>query len=127
VALGPGPVTVLDAFSGGGSGEIELRWGAVDGATGYRVLRADRVDGPFTTAAEIDVTTGKATGAASVTNVWSDQHTYLPPGDLFDGPDTSTELRYVEASGGALRCFRVVAIGQAGPGSESGAVCGSPP
>ena len=125
-APGPGPVTVLAVFSGGGSGEIEVMWGAVDDAVGYRILRADAPAGPFTQAAEIDVTTGAASADDDVTNIWSEQHRYVPSGDPFTGPDTSTELRYVEASGAPQRCFRVVALGPQ-PGPESATVCGSPP
>lgn len=124
---GPGPVTVLEAYPGAGSGEIELAWGTIPGATGYRVLRADAPDGTFTTAVEIDVTTGAVTDVAEdVTNVWSEQFRYLPASDAFTGPDTSPQIRYVEYSFAPRRCFRVVALGPE-PGPESATVCGSPP
>jgi hypothetical protein len=124
---GPGPVTVLEAYPGAGSGEIELAWGTVPGATGYRVLRADSPDGTFTTAVEIDVTTGDVTDVAEhVTNVWSEQYSYLPVSSPFPGPDTSPQIRYVEYSSAPQRCFRVVALGPE-PGPESATACGSPP
>ncbi|MGV3758626.1 MAG: hypothetical protein ACO1PW_03665 [Actinomycetota bacterium] len=125
---GPGPVTDIESYPGAGSGEIELAWGTVPGATGYRVLRADTSDGPFTTAVEIDVTTGAVTDVAEdVTNVWSDQYSYRPVNYPFEGPDTSAQIRYVEYSFAPQRCFRVVAIGPDGPGPGSPVACGSPP
>jgi len=124
---GPGPVTDIKAYPGAGSGEIELAWGTIPGATGYRVLRADAPDGTFTMAAEIDITTGEATDVAEdVTNVWSDQYSYLHPYGPFPGADTSAQIRYVEYSFAPQRCFRVVALGPQ-PGPESATVCGSPP
>lgn len=123
---GPGPVIAIEAYPGGGSGEIELAWGTIPGATGYRILRADTADGTYTQAAEIDVTTGTASAAEDVTNIWSDVYSYLHPSGPFPGQDTSAQIRYVEFSGAPQRCFRVVALGPQ-PGPESATACGSPP
>lgn len=125
--IGPGPVTVLEARPGGGSGEIEFDWTAVADASGYRVLRADSASGPFSEAAEIDITAGEATAAGDVVNLWSEQHSYVPASGTLAAPDTSDRFQYVEAGGAQHRCFRVVAIGPSGDGPASEVRCGSPP
>jgi hypothetical protein len=123
----PGGVTDVRAGPGGGSGEIVAGWDAVTGATGYRVLRSATPDGPFEVAAAIDVTTGRATSAAGVVNVWSQQHSYVPPTGTLSGPDTSPWFEYVEYGSAPQRCFKVVAVDAAGEGPASPVACGSPP
>jgi hypothetical protein len=122
--VAPERVTGVEAYPGGGSGEIELRWDATAGATGYRVLRATSSDGAFETAAEIDVTTGETTAAPGVANIWSASHSYLPGDGALDQPDGSPWFRYVE-TGAAERCFEVVASGPGGDAPASEVVCSS--
>ena len=74
----PAQVTVVRAGPAGGSGEIEVVWGPVALATGYRVARATAPGGPFTTTADYDVATGTSVKATGVTNVvfFSSQQTF---------------------------------------------------
>jgi hypothetical protein len=122
----PGAVSVISARTGGGSGEVELTWGAVADASGYRVLRSDGVDGDFEVTAELDVTTGTATASADVVNVFSEEHSYIPPGGGFEGPDQSSQFSYVDL-GDHRRCFRVIAVNAAGDAPPSDVACGAPP
>lgn len=57
----PGAVTITYAGFGGGSGETEVHWNAVSGATGYKVYRGPAAGGPFTLMAVLDVATGDTT------------------------------------------------------------------
>jgi hypothetical protein len=116
----------ITARASAGSGEVELEWGAAEGATGYRVLRTDAAGTTTGTMAEIDITTGAVTAADEVTNIWSDEHTYLPSGGALDGPDTSSTFHYVDVGSGE-RCYRVVATNADGAGPPSAVACGSPP
>lgn len=122
----PGAVTVVTAGPGGGSGEVELDWDAVAGATGYRVLRGAAVDGPFEIAADLDVTTGSTTAAPQVVNIFSEQHSYLPSDGPLAAPDPSPRFQYVDVTAGE-RCFQVIAYNAAGDGPASAVACGSPP
>lgn len=112
-ARGAPQVTGVTARGGGGSGEIAVRWPAVDGATGYRVHRADTPDGPFTVTGDIDLMTGQTTLAPDATNLWSSS-----PG----------QLEYVEVvtNGASARYFRVGAYNAAGEGPLSDVECGAP-
>jgi hypothetical protein len=121
----PAAVTGLTARPGGGSGEIAVRWNSASGAQGYRVLRASSATGSFTTSADIDVTTGRATAADNVVNVWSEQYSYVPVRHTFVGPDTSPWFEYVELAPGQ-RCFRVVAYNAGGDGPMSPVACSLP-
>jgi hypothetical protein len=123
----PGAVAVIRAGPGGGSGEIHLEWDAVTAATGYRVLRAETTGGPFAVVADFDLTTGAVSAADEVVNIWSAQHSYVPPRGRLNGPDMSPWFQYVEISVSGERCFRVVAYNAAGDGSASAVACGSPP
>ena len=124
---GPPAVGEVSAHAGGGSGEVVVDWNTVEGATGYRVLRASTPDGDFTVVADIDVTTGRATAGDEVVNVWSGTHSYIP----FDGPlsasDPSASIQYVEVAGPGERCFRIVAYDGRAAASPSAVACGSPP
>jgi hypothetical protein len=122
----PGAPTIIRVGPGGGSGEVELIWGAVPNATGYRVLRSNTADGPFEVAAEIDITTGTATAADDVVFVSSEEHTYIPPGDPLEAPDQSSQFTYIEFSFVA-RCFTVIAFNAKGDGPASAVSCGAPP
>lgn len=123
----PGPVTVISAHSGGGSGEVALDWNAVEGATGYRVLRSDTASGPFDVFADIDIVTGATTAADEVVNIWSQQHTYIPAGSPLTSPDQSPWFQLVEVGGTGERCYQVVAYNAAGAAPPSPVACGSPP
>jgi hypothetical protein len=122
----PGVVTIVGVGPGGGSGEVQLTWEALANATGYRVLRSDTTDGEFEATAELDVTTGAATASADVVNVFSDQHSYIPPRGTFEGPDQSPQFSSVDV-GSRQRCFRVIAFNAAGDGPASDVACGAPP
>lgn len=124
-----GRIRAVSAGPAGGSGEIRLRWDAVANVTGYRVLRANAQSGPFTVSADLDITTGKVTVGSDVTNVWSQNCTYLPSGATAADPDPSPWFEYVElVSGGAVqRYFRVVPYNAKGDAAASVTACGSPP
>jgi hypothetical protein len=122
----PGAPTIIRVGPGGGSGEVHLIWGAVPNATGYRVLRSNAPDGQFEVAAEIDITTGTATAAAGVVNVFSEEHSYIPPGDPLEAPDQSSQFEYVDV-GADQRCFAVIAFNAKGDGPASAVSCGVPP
>jgi hypothetical protein len=122
----PGIVAGITAGPGGGSGEVELAWDAVAGATGYRVLHGAAVDGPFEPAADLDVTTGSTTAVPGVVNIFSEQHSYLPSDGPLGAPDQSPRFWYVEVTSGE-RCFRVIAYNAVGDGPASASACGSPP
>jgi len=92
----PGAATIIRVGPGGGSGEVQLTWEAVPNATGYRVLRSDAADGQFEVAAEFDITTGTATAAVDVVNVFSEQHSYVPPRGTLEAPDQSSRFSYVD-------------------------------
>jgi hypothetical protein len=128
--LVPGQVTVLRAGPAGGSGEIEVVWDAVSGASGYRISRATTPGGPFSVAADVNVTTGKTTAASGVTNVFSDQQTFFPPASATPVPTTSSkQFHYVEVvstPGNPSRYYRVTAYNAAGDGRPSATVCGAP-
>jgi LPXTG-motif cell wall-anchored protein len=122
----PDAVTIIRVAPGAGSGEVELIWEAAPNATGYRVLRSATAGGSSETAAEIDITTGTATAAPDVVNVFSDSHSYVPPGGSFVGPDQSSQFNYVDV-GPRQRCFAVIAFNPAGDGPASPVACGAPP
>lgn len=122
----PGAVTIVRVITGAGSGEVELTWKAAPNATGYRVLRSATAGGDSEVAAEIDITTGTATAAADVVNVFSDSHSYIPPRGSLDGPDQSSQFNYVDV-GPRQRCFAVIAFNPAGDGPASPVACGAPP
>jgi hypothetical protein len=121
----PGAVDELSAQPGGGSGEIVLEWGAVPGATGYRVLRSTAMNGSFATVADIDVTDGSATAADNVVNVWSERHSYIPPGGTMSSPDPSPWYQYVEVAAGQ-QFFQVLAYNTSGEGPPSAVISSGP-
>jgi hypothetical protein len=112
----PGPVTVVRAGHGGGSGELSVTWDAVPGATGYRVSRATAPTGPFSVTADINVTTGKVTTVGDVTSVVS-----YPQRE-------ARHLSYTEIvtnPGSQRHYFHVTAYNAAGEGPPSVLVCGT--
>ena len=135
----PGEVRVIDAGHGGGSGEINLNWDAVPGATGYRIVRATSAGGPFSLAADLNVVTGKATVAgpivlpigtgnvpAQITNITSDRQTYYPP-SLATPPGGIAPLHFHYTEEVFPRhYFRVTAYNANGDGPPSVIVCGTP-
>jgi hypothetical protein len=120
-------VSVVRAVTGAGSGEVEVDWDAVPGVTGYRVVRPASGGDPPTVMVELDITTGTATALPAVVNVWSDEHTYVPPRDPMTGTDTSVHFHYVDVGGPGQRCYQVVAFNAAGAAAPSGVVCAPPP
>lgn len=118
-------VTGVTAGPGGGSGEIALRWDAVAGATGYRVLRSETSAGPFTVSATIDVTDGSATAGEGVVNIFSAAHAYVPDGPALNAPDPSPSFDYVELATGN-RCFQVVAVDGDREATPSATACAAP-
>ena len=114
----PGPVTVISAGPSAGSGEIQLDWEAVEGATDYRVERALAEAGPFELAGEIDAATGDASMADGVVNLWS------PPAD--PGEPQVFQLIELLTDGSDRRYYRVVASNGDGDAAPSIVVCGAP-
>ena len=106
-ALGPGPVTVLDAGQGGGSGEIALQWEGVPLAVGYRVYRAEAPDGPFAVSAEVDASSGENNLGGAF--VWS--------------PEPNS-YEYIEVTGDGPVYFRIIAFSEFEEGPASVVVCG---
>lgn len=112
----PGPVTVLSARSGGGSGEVVVDWDAIVDAAGYRVYRSQAPAGPFVASAAVDAVTGTTTiefvGAYEYLNIWR--------------PSPQT-FQYVESAyAGGPVYFQVRAFNATGEGPASVVVCGSP-
>jgi hypothetical protein len=118
---------VIRARTGAGSGEVELFWDAVPGATGYRVLREDADRGQLEVLAEFDVTTGQTTAVSEVILLKSAEQYYIPPGVPFAWPDRSTAFQSVEYPCDGERCYRVVAFNADGAGPASVLACGTPP
>ena len=135
----PGEVNVIDAGHSGGSGEIQLNWDAVPGATGYRIVRATTALGPFSFAADVNVvtgatslaapvniTTGTSTVVARITNIYSDHRGFYPPGSATSGDGLpSMHFHYVEEAF-PRHYFRVTAYNANGQGPASIVVCGTP-
>ena len=115
----------VTARSAGGSGEVEVEWSAVTGASSYRVLRANTTAGPFETVAEVDIQTGEVTAVTDVVNIWSDTHSYRPDDGALTAPDSSGSFRLVDVGPGS-RCFRVLARDEH-LGEASVTACASPP
>jgi len=122
----PGQPTNVVARPGGGSGEISVRWGPADGATGYRILRCDEPDGRYVVAADIDVKTGAVSKAADVTTIWSENHNYRPEGPGLTALDTSPWFELIDV-GSNPRWYKLVAYNAAGAGQASAVVWSSRP
>lgn len=125
----PAPVpaaAVITARTGAGSGEVEVRWDAVPGATGYRVLR--RIgNGSFDTVADFDIATGATTAAEDVVNIWSEGYSYLPVRNPFPGTDHSPWFELVDYRFERERCYQVVVHNPSGDAPTSNTACASPP
>jgi hypothetical protein len=104
-----------------------VHWNAVTGATGYRVERASSASGPYTAVAVFDVTTGRATVAVGVVNLWSTGYRYVPAGSAGSLPDRSPWFEYVEYPVDRTLCYRVAAVNAAGRSPASVVVCSGPP
>jgi hypothetical protein len=74
-----------------------------------------------------DITTGHATVAADVTNLWSAGYMYVPTGSAGSLPDRSPSFQYVEYPETASHCFRVFAVNAAGRSPASVVKCSGPP
>jgi hypothetical protein len=109
----PGAVTVIWSLRGAGSGEIEVLWEPVEGATGYRILRSSSDGGPFAVVADFDITTGHVTKVEDGIVVWAASDIPL--------------VQYIEAGGPRVRWFQVVAYNANGDAPPSVTVSGSPP
>jgi hypothetical protein len=93
-----------------------VTWSSVASATGYRVVRAIAPEGPYSTAAELDVATGTSTKASGVTNVFVASDGNFVYIELLGDAITSEPRRY----------YRVIAYNPAGEASPSAVVCGAP-
>ena len=120
-------VAVATARKGGGSGEVAVRWNAVPGATGYRVLRRLGTSGSFDTVADFDITTGVTNAADGVVDIWSEQNSYVPVRNAFQGPDQSPWFEYVDVGDRTQRCYQIVAYNPSGDAPTSTTACASPP
>jgi len=124
---GPVPaVVVAVARTSGGSGEVQVDWTAVAGATGYRVLRTDSAGRQARVVADFNITTGRTTAAPAVVNIWSAEHSYLPDRGPLTQVDRSPWFQYIDVGVG-LRCYRVLAYNRAGHGPPSAVTCAAPP
>ena len=112
----PARVTDVRTAAAGGSGEIELVWGGVADAAGYRVYRALAPGGPFSKTADYDVATGTSTKASGVTNVYYTSEFGFVYVELVSDSQTTGPKRY----------YRVTAYNAAGEGAASEVVCGAP-
>lgn len=108
-------VTVVRAGPSGGSGEIELNWGTVAGATGYRVYHATASDGPFSIAADYDGASATSTKASGVMNVY------------YTAEEGFVLIEVISDDAHSRRYYRVAAYNPAGEGASSAIVCGVPP
>jgi hypothetical protein len=115
---------VVTVSRAGGSGEISVRWNAVPGATGYRVLRQVG-SRPFKTVADFDITTGATTAADDISNIWSEGYTYRPVLRPFPGVDHSPWFEVVDYRFGPQRCFKVIAYNPSGDAPASNTGCAS--
>ena len=108
----PTQVTGVQAGPAGGSGEIQLVWNVVPGATGYRVSRSTAATGPFSVSADFNVAAGTSTKDTTVVNLYAD----------------GARLVYVEvpATADPHRYYRVAAYNAGGEGAPSAVVCGAP-
>lgn len=113
----PGAVTDLYAQPGGGSGEIEVVWEPVEGATGYTVYRSDAADGSYAAAASYDVATG------AVTIRWTGWYEYI---GVVQGMGSPTAIVYHDAISNQ-GFFRVAAFNAGGEGPWSTVVCAAGP
>ena len=112
----PGRVAVVAAHNGGGSGELDVDWDGVPGASGYRVSRANTPSGPFSVTADVNLATGRITHAAGVI----DLHSFVEGG--------SRHFRYTEIvihPGSQRHYFHVTAYNAFGSGPPSVLVCGT--
>jgi hypothetical protein len=123
----PTRVAVIRAQPSAGSGELEVVWEAVAGATGYRVERAGAPDAPFSLAADVDLAAGTATVADGVTNVYTDAWSYRPPSAGGPPPPVAAgaQFHYIEVA--ATRTyFRVTAYDGGVDAPASAVVCAAP-
>jgi hypothetical protein len=124
---GPARVSLIRAQRSAGSGELEVVWDAVAGATGYRVERAGAPDAPFSVAADVDLAAGTATAADGVTNVYTDMWSYRPQSAGGSPPPVAegAEFHYIEVA--ATRTyFRVTAYDGGVDAPASAVVCAAP-
>jgi hypothetical protein len=123
----PAQVTGVSAGKSGGSGEVQVDWNAVSGATGYRVYRSNTLGGPFLDVADIDVMTGKVRVAERVANIYSDNQTFYPLVSATPVPSTPAhEFHYVEYPTWDRAYFQVAAYNATGEGPPSVTDCGAP-
>jgi hypothetical protein len=124
----PVAVTAITARPGGGSGEVAVTWGAVAGATGYRVSRSSAPSGPYSVSVDLNLATAEVTVADSVANVFSPGSAeYFPVLTFQPGDPLPNDFEYIDLGGLEPRYFRVVAYNAAGDGPPSVVVCGSAP
>jgi hypothetical protein len=128
-ALGTVPAAVVAvAGTGGGSGEVQVDWNAVPGATGYQVLQTNTAGRHARVVADFNITTGRTRAAPQVTNIWSAEHSYIPDRGPLTRVDQSPWFQYVDVlSVAGQRCYRVLAYNTAGHGPKSAVTCAAPP
>jgi hypothetical protein len=83
--------------------------------------------GGFAAVAVFDITTGRATVASDVVNLWSTGYSYVGATVGGELPDRSGSFEYVEFPETTARCFRVFAVNAAGRSLASAVVCSGPP
>jgi hypothetical protein len=118
----------LEVAPGAGSGEVQVDWKAVAGATGYRVFRAGDRQGPFAVIVDVNISNGRVTAVPSVVNVYSEAHSYVPQQGRMSGPDRSLSFHVVQVESGQRGgpCYRVAAYDSRGQGASSSIHCASP-
>jgi len=117
----PGRITVVSADPGGSAGAIQVHWGMVMDATGYRVYRSASPNGTFTPSASITFD-----GITTPTKAPTTIEIGVPYVKIKIGLYESGFLDYYEIVDGQPACFRVAAFNSVGEGRQSVVVCSNP-
>ena len=104
---------MIHAGPSAGSGEIEVQWDRVEGATGYRVLRSSSAGGAFAVVADFDATPGQTLRFEGGITVLT--------------PIGYPWIEYIEYGESRTRWFQVIAYNANGDGPPSVTVSGSFP
>ena len=126
-----GQVVLTQSGQAGGSGEVELQWVAVTGATGYRVFRSDTIGGPYRLFLDINVATGHISYKRGETvNFYDEVRSYIPADYRNPPPQTpGIQFTYIDIptiGGTNVRYYKVAATNYSGMGPLTPIACGAP-